>query len=146
MNAKIIKNIHKTVGKIALLIIIVFFSSSLYAELNGNDEVILRVKTGILYGIILLFFIMPATAITGKKLTGEHNSSVLTRKTKRMKLIAINAAVLIGLAFTLYYRAMHNLIDQTFVIIQLVEFVFGLYNAVLLILMIRDGRLLHTSD
>lgn len=146
MNSKTTKTIHKTAGILALIVILAFFSSSLYAEIDGDQELIKLVKTGILYGILLLFVIMPATVVTGRKLAGKQTSTVLNRKTIRMRLIAANAIILIILAITLYFRATNNMIDHTFVIIQLVEFLFGLSNAGLLILMIRDGRLLHTSD
>jgi hypothetical protein len=136
------KVIHKVAGMLALFIILIFFSSSLYAEINGDHALIKAVKTFILYGIILLFIIMPVTVISGRKLSGKSISIVLDRKINRMKLIAINAIALILLAITLYYRATHNLIDHTFVTIQIIEFVFGLTNAALLTLMIRDGRLL----
>jgi hypothetical protein len=139
------KKIHKTAGTIALLTILAFFLSSFFAELNGNLEVIKSVKTGILYGIILLFIVMPATVITGRKLARNHTTTTLARKKSRMKLIAINAIVLIGLAITLCYRAINNLIDRTFVAIQIIEFVFGLSNAILLGLMIRDGKQLSTE-
>jgi len=76
MTTKPVKNIHKTAGILALVVIFIFFSFSLYAELIGNHETIKIVKTGILYGMILLFLIMPVTVITGRKLAGYVESPI----------------------------------------------------------------------
>jgi len=67
---------------------------------------------------------------------------------KRMKFIALDAVILITLATVLYYRATNNLIDVTFIILQITEFTFGLLNVVFLSLMIKDGRniALRTSN
>ena len=137
-----VKKLHKIAGTLALLVILTFFSFSLYAELARDLQLIRMVKTGILYGILLLFVIMPAVVVSGKKSAGTTTSPIVGRKLKRMKLIAADALILIVLAMVLYHRAVNNMIDQTFVAIQLIEFVFGLLNAVFLILMIRDGRIL----
>ena len=59
-----------------------------------------------------------------------------------MKFIAVNGTFLVMLAIALYIRAASESIDQTFLIIQIIEFIFGLTNMVLLGMMIRDGRVL----
>lgn len=142
MNKQSLKNIHKIAGTTALIVILIFFASSLYAELTGNIQLIKTVKTAILFGLIILFIVMPTTVITGRRLARQFTSDVVSRKQNRMKFIAANAAILVALAFTLYWRAVNNKIDQTFMIIQIIEFTFGLLNAVLLIRMIKDGRIL----
>lgn len=145
MDTQKIKSLHKIAGTLALLIILAFFSFSLYAEFKDDHHLIKMVKTGILYGVALLFLIMPATGITGRKLAGQGTSPIIGIKMKRMKLIVANAFILISLAITLYYRAVNGMIDQTFMVIQVVELAFGLTNAVFLALMIRDGRLLAAN-
>jgi hypothetical protein len=145
MNTKNKRNIHKVAGTMALLVILTFFLFSLYAELVGDHELIKTVKTGIIEGITLLFLIMPATVITGRKLAGQINSPINNRKLKRMKFIAADALILITLAIVLYYRAINGKIDNTFLAIQIVEFTFGLLNVVFLSLMICDGKRLATE-
>lgn len=142
MNKQSLKNIHKIAGTAALVVILIFFASSLYAEITGDHQTIKAVKTAVLFGLIILFVIMPVTVITGRKLARQATSNVVVRKQNRMKFIAANAAILVALAITLYCRAVNNQIDQIFVIIQVAEFTFGLLNAVFLIRMIRDGRIL----
>lgn len=142
MNKQSLKNIHRIAGMLALIVILIFFASSLFAELTGDHQMIKTVKTAILFGLIILFIVMPATVITGRKLALQQTSKIVNRKQKRMKFIAANAAILVALAITLYCRAGNNKIDQTFVILQITEFTFGLLNALFLIQMIRDGRIL----
>lgn len=145
MNTQKLNTLHKIAGISALLVILAFFSSSLYAELSGNYQLIRTVKTIILYSLLLLFVLMPVTVITGRKQAGNTKSPVIDGKLKRMKFIAADAAILIALAVTLYYRAVKDMIDQTFIVIQIAEFTFGLLNVLFLTLMIRDGRILASD-
>jgi hypothetical protein len=142
MQVQSLKRIHKISGMFALITILIFFISSSYAELTGNHQIIRTVKTAIVYGLIVLFIVMPTTVLTGRKLAMQVTSKVVGRKQKRMRFIVANAIILVTLAFTLYSRAVNSKIDQTFCIIQIIEFAFGLINAALLILMVSDGRLL----
>ena len=62
----ILSKIHKISGMLALLIIITFFILSIYGEINGNHNVILTIKTYILYTVPLMVLLMPTCAIAGK--------------------------------------------------------------------------------
>jgi hypothetical protein len=146
MERQSLKKLHQIAGPLALLVILVFFMSSVYAELTGDHQLIKTVKTAILFGLILLFIVMPVAVITGRKLAGQFTSTVVGRKLNRMKLIAANAAILVTLAILLYNRAIGDEIDQTFLVLQIVELAFGLLNVVLLILMIKDGRILNRKS
>jgi len=139
---KTISTIHKASGILALVVIILFFLASVYSELNGNHEIIIRVKTIILFSMPVMFVLMPIAAITGKKLAGKSSAPVIKSKNNRVKFIAANGVFLTILAITLYLRATRNQIDETFLIIQFIEFGFGLFNMILLGMMIRDGRTL----
>ena len=139
---KLFSKIHKVAGITALFVISSFFLSSVYGEIIGKHELILAIKTYIVYTIPIMLILMPVCAITGKKMAGKSKSPVVKSKNKRVKFIAINGIILITLALVLYKRAVNGEIDITFLTIQVVEFNFGLTNIIMLGLMIRDGRIL----
>lgn len=141
-NKKLISTIHKATGIIALLIITSFFISSLYGEIIGDNDAIITIKTYIILTIPVMLIVMPTCAITGKRLAKKSKSLVIKSKNKRIKIIAINAVILVILAFLLYNKAINGKINNQFLIIQIAELLFGLTNILLLGLMIRDGRLL----
>lgn len=139
---KIFRKIHKVCGILALLTISSFFLSSLYAEINGSHSVIRVIKTYIVFTIPLMLVLMPTCAITGKKMAGKSKSTIVKSKSNRVKFIALNGIILITLAIILYQRAINGKIDNTFLTIQIIEFIFGFTNIYMLFLMIKDGRIL----
>lgn len=139
---KFLSKIHKILGILALLVISSFFLSSFYGEINGNHSIILSIKTFIVFTIPIMLVLMPTCAIIGKKIAGKSKSPIIKSKNKRVKFIALNGIILITLAIVLYQRAVNGKIDDTFLTIQIVEFIFGFTNIVMLGLMIRDGRIL----
>ena len=139
---KMYSKIHKVSGIVALLVISSFFISSLYGEIIGNHNIIIAIKTYIVFTIPVMLILMPTCAITGKKMAGKSKSQIVKSKNKRVKFIALNGIILITLAIVLYKRAINGEIDSDFLTIQIVEFVFGLTNIIMLGLMIKDGRIL----
>ena len=139
---KRISIIHKVSGMMALTIISLFFLASVYVEINGNHDLILNVKTIIVFTMPIMLILMPAAAITGKKIAGKSMAPIIKIKKNRVKFIAINGIILMVLAVLLYLRASNGQIDNTFLTLQFTEFAFGLANMSLLLLMIRDGRIL----
>lgn len=124
---------------LAIITISSFFTSSLYAEITQNPEIILTVKTYIVYAIPLMLIFMPTIGITGKKIEKLINLPIIKRKNKRMKFMALNGTVLIILAFVLYFKAKNGKIDSTFLTLQIIEFCFGFTNISMLFLMLKDG-------
>ena len=139
MKRKTILTAHIIATSIAVVTICCFFSISLIAEIVGNQEFIKQVKTGILYALPILLLVMPILGITGKKLAGTSKSPIVIAKMKRMKLVACNGIILISLAVYLYFRALTNTMDRTFLGVQIIELVFGATNLTLLGLNIKDG-------
>lgn len=139
MKRKKIVLAHIIAAMIAFLTIINFFGFSLVAEILGNDAFIIKVKTAILYCLPILIVAMPAIALSGNKLAGRSEHPLVLAKAKRMKFIAANGFVLIGLAIYLYYHAVNKPIDQTFLVVQIMELAFGFTNLVLMGLNMRDG-------
>ena len=145
MKRKTILTAHIIATSIAVLTIGCFFSFSIIAEIVGNEEFIKHVKTGILYCLPVLVFVMPMLAITGKKLAGKSKSPIITTKLKRMKFVTFNGIILISLAVYLYFRAINNNIDGTFLCVQIIEILFGAINLTLLGLNIKAGMKLSGS-
>ncbi|WP_149303814.1 hypothetical protein [Pareuzebyella sediminis] len=139
MKRKTIVKAHIIATSIAVLTIGCFFSFSLIAEIIGNQEFIKQVKTGILYCLPVLLFAMPILGITGKKLAGKSQSPIVATKMKRMKFVAFNGIILISLAIYLYFRAINNNIDSTFLYVQIIELLFGAINLTLIGLNIKAG-------
>lgn len=139
MKRKTIVTVHLIVTIIAVLTITTFFSISLFAEIKGDEEVIKSVKAFILYALPVMILAMPALKITGDKLAGKSKSPLVAAKVKRMKLVVINGMILISLAVFLYYRSHHQQIDNIFLIAQITEFVFGLFNLSLIFMNAKAG-------
>lgn len=139
MKRKTIVKAHIIATSIAVVTIGCFFSFSLIAEIMGNHEFIKQVKTEVLYCLPILLLAMPMLAITGKKLAGKSKSPIVATKMKRMKFVAFNGIILISLAIYLYFRAINNNIDSTFLGVQIIELLFGAINLTLLGLNIKAG-------
>lgn len=139
MKRKTIVKAHIISTSIAVVTIGCFFSFSLVAEIMGNQEFIKQIKIGVLYGLPVLLVAMPMLAMTGKKLAGNSKSTIVATKMKRMKFVAFNGVILISLAIYLYFRAVNNNIDSTFLGVQIIELLFGAINLTLLGLNIKAG-------
>ena len=142
MERKILVTLHRFAGIGAFLLIASFFFSTAFVEIFGDTAQILGVKRYIVRGIIAVGLLMPFAAFSGANLGGKSKHSVVRRKTKRMKWIAINGILLIILAILLDQRARSGVFDIAFWTMQVVELVLGFSNLVLLGMMIRDGLIL----
>ncbi|MBT30934.1 MAG: hypothetical protein CMO01_14845 [Thalassobius sp.] len=142
MKRKNLVKIHLLATTIAVITILTFFTSSVFAELNGDETIFKTVKTSIFYALPLLLIAMPTLGISGNKLAGKSTNQEVLKKQKRMKLIVFNGIVLISLASFLYYQANFKAIDAVFLYAQLAEFAFGIGNLVLIGLNIKSGLVL----
>ena len=139
MERKTILRIHFFATIVAVMTILSFFSISLYAEILGEKTFIKTVKEFILYALPIMIISMPSLAITGNKLAGKSKNPIVIQKSRRMKFIMLNGFVLVFLAIYLYYRSHYQEIDNTFFVLQLTEFAFGLTNLTLIGLNARSG-------
>lgn len=140
MNRTTIRNLHAATSTLGLLIITLFFVSSLAAEIAGDRAMILRVKTGIAYALFLLVPAMAAAGASGSRLAGTSRAPVILRKMRRMRLVALNAAlILVPCAVALYWMASHGRFGRGFAVVQGIELLAGAANIVLLGLNLRDG-------
>ncbi len=142
MKRKNLVSIHVVATAFAILVISTFFISSLIAELDGAIDVIRTVKQGIFYALPILILTMPTLAITGNKLAGNSKNPKVTEKKRRMKFVLFNGMILISLAVFLYYQSHFKMINNVFLIAQIMEFIFGLGNLTLIGLNVRAGLML----
>ena len=123
-----------------MLTIAVFWSSTALSELFGSVETIVRVKSAIPWGFLLLIPALAAAGGSGVALAKGRRAGLIGRKLKRMPFIAANGLlVLIPAALFLAAKARAGEFDAAFYAVQLVELLAGPVNFVLLGLNMRDG-------
>lgn len=132
--------IHAIAGAIGLLMILLFWTSSIVSELFGSHETIASVKGWILSG---MFILIPAMAIvggSGVSLGSGRSEKLISAKQKRMPIIAANGLlVLVPMAFILESKASAGTFDTVFYVLQGVELIAGATNLTLMGLNMRDG-------
>lgn len=139
-----IRMVHRGASVLAMLLVALFWCSSVLAELARNPEGVAMVKRAIaFYGIPLLVMAMAALGGTGRILAKRRRGSILSGKKKRMMILAANGALLlIPAAWFLHYRASMGRLDGLFQIVQILELAVGLIQLNLMRLNARDGRML----
>jgi hypothetical protein len=132
--------LHAAAGTLALATISTFWLSTVLSELFGSYDTITSVKTGVLYGMILLIPAMATAGATGASLGKGWKLPQVAAKSRRMKIIAANGLlILLPSAVFLAMRAQSGHFDTLFYTIQGVELCAGLVNISLLSLNLRDG-------
>ncbi|MGH4024076.1 MAG: hypothetical protein ACRDRV_05770 [Pseudonocardiaceae bacterium] len=135
--------VHAVAGFVGLTLIVLFFTSSVVVELIGDEHAVTRVKTLILFGVLVLVPSMMVVGATGRILAGRRDSPLIRAKKKRMiGVAAIGLTVLVPCAVVLQRLAVAGDFDTAFYAIQTVELIGGAVNIVLLGLNVRAGRLL----
>jgi len=136
--------IHAITGALALLMICIFWTSTVTTELMGNAAAIATVKHAILWGMLAMVPTMAAAGGSGFSLGKGWRSPAVARKKLRMKIIAANGIlVLLPSAVFLAGRAGAGDFDAAFVTVQGIELVAGAVNITLLSLNMRDGLALR---
>lgn len=135
------KMIHPVAGAVAMLTIATFWLSTALSELFASQAIVTSVKTGILWGFVVL---IPALATAGGSgfalARGRPRSGLVGAKVKRMPLIAANGIlILIPSALFLASKARAAEFDTAFYAVQALELAAGAANLVLLGLNLRDG-------
>jgi hypothetical protein len=132
--------LHAAFGGLALVTICCFWGSTVLSELFGDNAAIAAVKTGILWGMLVLVPAMAAAGGSGFSLGKAWRSPAVARKKLRMKIIAVNGIlVLVPSAAYLAGRAGAGEFDWAFGIVQAIELMAGAVNITLLSLNMRDG-------
>lgn len=135
-----IQKLHVAAGALALLMIAGFWGATALTELVGDAHRITTVKTGILYGMVVMIPAMATAGITGAGLGRGMRLPAVAVKLNRMKVIAGNGIlILLPSAVFLALRAQAGQFDSGFVIVQTIELLAGAVNITLLGLNMRDG-------
>ena len=131
---------HAAAGILALITIALFWSSTLLTELLGTHAQIAVLKTGILWGMLILIPAMATAGATGAALGRKWHLSQVARKSRRMKIIAANGLlVLLPSAVFLALRARSGQIDGLFYAVQAIKLGAGAVNMTLLVRNLKDG-------
>jgi hypothetical protein len=132
--------LHAAAGGIGLATIVIFWLTTAASELLGGASEIAAVKTGILYGMVVLVPALATAGATGFRLGSGRNDPRVAAKRRRMPVIAVNGlAVLVPCAVFLWSRAAAGAFDKWFVAVQALELAAGALNITLLSLNLRDG-------
>ena len=135
-----IKRLHAIAGLLALITIAAFWLSTVTVELFGGPTAILAVKTGILWGLLVLVPAMLAVGMSGMRLGGRSRHPRVVAKRRRMPVIAGNGLlILVPAAFILQHLAASGAVGPLFYAVQAIELMAGAVNVVLLTLSFRDG-------
>jgi hypothetical protein len=140
MEGAVLKIIHPVAGAIALLTILTFWLSTLFAELFGSEAFVVSAKTSIPWGFFVLIPALMTAGGTGFVLSKGSRAGVIGAKLKRMPFIAANGLlVLIPAALFLAFKARAGEFDTAFYAVQALELLAGATNITLLGLNMRDG-------
>lgn len=133
--------LHRIAALAAALTIVTFWLSTIIAEAFLPVEAVIRVKTLIPWGFVILIPALALAGATGVKLARGRTAGVLGQKRRRMPIMAANGiVVLIPSALFLAVRAQAGTFDDAFYMVQSLELVAGAVNLTLIGLNIRDGR------
>ncbi|WP_192507468.1 hypothetical protein [Pseudoalteromonas aurantia] len=137
-----IHKLHRIAAVTAFICVVTFFVSTVSAEVFGSKELIILVKSLVVFpGLFILVPCIATTGATGAALSKTKKGRVVDGKKKRMPFIAINGVfVLVPAAMFLNYKAAAGAFDTTFVAIQIIELIVGAVNGALMFLNIRDGK------
>ncbi len=135
--------IYNFASVLAVFLIAIFMLATITAELNGNRNFILIVKTDILLTLPILILSIILTGILGRLIPGG-NIDVIRRKRRRLTIIApIGLFILIPCAITLRALAAAHNFGIFFATLQGLELIGGAINLTLLSLNARE-RQAHT--
>jgi hypothetical protein len=135
-----LRRIHPIAGIVGFLTILTFWVSTVLVEAFGTDAEILAVKTGVLWGMVVLIPALAAAGGTGFRMAGPTPAGLVLTKKRRMPFIAANGIlILIPCAIYLQRLAAAGDFGLVFYSVQAIELVAGATNITLMGLNIRDG-------
>ena len=147
MTRRQLRSIHLTGAVVALLAVGTFLVATVAVEVAGDEHLIAAVKEAIARAVFLLAPVMIATGLSGRRLAGKSRATIVVRKMRRMRLVGLNAVVvLIPCALTLARLAADRNFGPSFMALQSVELIAGGVNFTLLAMNMRDGLALRTRS
>ncbi len=141
-----LRKIHPSAGFVGLLTIVVFWASTVAVEAFGGPQAILAVKTGILWGMIVLIPALAAAGASGLRLAGPATQGLAGAKKRRMPFIAANGIlILIPCAVFLQRLAAAGDFGTAFYAVQAIEVASGAVRTSMRPHRTRCGRRCSTS-
>jgi hypothetical protein len=136
--------IHRIGAITAILSILLFFSSTIIVELFGSQRAITTIKSLIVMpGLFILIPAIASTGATGFAMSRGAGTGLVGKKKKRMAFIGANGLlILLPAAIMLDQWSAAGNFDITFYLVQALELAAGAANLTLMVLSIRDGRIL----
>jgi hypothetical protein len=132
--------VHGIAGTSAFVIILAFWTATVFSELFADFATVAAVKLTIAWGLLLLVPALAVTGLTGFRLAGGSAAPAIAAKTRRMPFIAANGVlVLVPCALTLAVLSGRGDFGTTFEAVQAVELIAGFVNLVLIAKNIGDG-------
>jgi hypothetical protein len=136
----IARRVHPVAGGLALLTILLFWTSTVGVELFGDHDDIVAVKQSIVWGLLVLMPALAATGGTGFAVGGHSTDPRVLAKKRRMQVVAaIGILVLAPSVLYLGTTTTPNDLGTYFYAVQGVELVAGTINITLMSLNVRDG-------
>jgi len=135
--------LHRIAGVFSLLLIALFFVSSVTVEVFGDHNAVALVKSLILIGVCVLVPAMAATGVTGRlRARGRGGPVIRAKKTRTAIIAAIGLLILIPCAVTLRQLSASGDFSATFTVVQAVELAGGAVNIVLMSINVRAGMIM----
>jgi len=132
--------VHLVAATTGLMLIAVFWTSTIVVELSADAAAVAALKQAILWGMLVLIPAMAAAGATGFRLGGGSRAPVILAKQRRMIAIAANGlVVLVPSALFLAAKARAGQLDTAFYTVQMIELLAGAANLSLMGLNMRDG-------
>jgi hypothetical protein len=137
---QIARRVHPIAGGLALLTMLIFWTSTVVVELVGNRSDIVAVKHAIMWGLLVLVPALAATGGTGFLRAGRSRNSKILAKKRRMQIVApVGILVLVPCVLYLGLTPAASGLGTYFYPVQVIELVAGAVNITLMSLNVRDG-------
>lgn len=135
-----LKRVHPIAGAVAVVMIAVFWSATVLAELFGSTATVVMVKQAIPWGFLILVPALAIAGASGLRLGRNRADARVRSKQRRMPLIAANGIIiLVPAALTLSMLAGRGDFGTIFYAVQVIELIAGAINLTLMAFMMRDG-------
>ena len=134
------KRVHAIAGGLGFLMILLFWTSTLFSELFATHDTIATIKAMILKAMVIFIPAMAIAGASGMAMGRRRKDALTAGKKKRMPVIAMNGLlILLPSAWFLAGKAATGQFDGTFYLVQGIELIAGLVNLALMGMNIRDG-------
>ena len=137
---QVARRVHPIAGALALLTMVIFWTSTVAVELVGDRGDIAAVKGAIMWGLLVLVPALAATSGTGFLRAGRSRNAHVLAKKRRMQVVA-PIGILVLVPCVLYLGATSSAagLGTYFYPVQGIELLAGAVNITLMSLNARDG-------